>query len=128
MKKILRKLNVLLDKKQKRTMGWLVLLMIVGAVLETVSITLIFPVITVVINPESTETNKTVKALYEGMHMQNTTQFAMVVMTALIIAFILKNSFLFLQQKATLRFVYTNQFRTSERMMRNYLKRSEERR
>ncbi len=126
MKKILRKLNVLLDKKQKRTMGWLVLLMILGAVLETASITLIFPVITVVINPESVETNKTVKMLYEGMHMQSTTQFAMVVMTALIIAFILKNSFLFLQQKATLHFVYTNQFRTSERMMRNYLKRSYE--
>ena len=126
MKKILRKLNVLLDKKQKRTMGWLVLLMIVGAVLETASITLIFPVITVVINPESVETNKTVSALYEGMHMQSTTQFAMVVMTALIFAFILKNSFLFLQQKATLHFVYTNQFRTSERMMRNYLKRNYE--
>ena len=72
MKKILRKLNVLLDKKQKRTMGWLVLLMILGAVLETASITLIFPVITVVINPESVETNKTVKMLYEGMHMQST--------------------------------------------------------
>ncbi len=124
--KIFRKLNVLLDRRQKLTMGGLVLLMIVGAVLETASITLIFPVITVVITPDSVETNEIVGALYRGMHMQSTKQFALVVMSLLILAFILKNAFLFLQQKATLHFVYTNQFRTSERMMRNYLRRSYE--
>ena len=126
MKQIFRKLNVLLDRKQKLTMGGIVFLMLIGAILETASITLIFPVITVVITPDSVETNKTVSAIYQTLHMSSPTQFALVVMSLLILAFILKNSFLFLQQKVIFRFVYTNQFRTSERMMRNYLKRSYE--
>ncbi len=37
-----------------------------------------------------------------------------------------KNLFLFLQQKLTFAFVYTNQFRTSERMLCNYLRKSYE--
>ena len=47
-------------------------------------------------------------------------------MVLLIITFIVKNLFLFIQQKLTFAFVYTNQFRTSERMMRNYLRRGYE--
>ena len=54
---------------------------------------------------------------------QKTTFFAVAVMAMLALTFIVKNLFLYLQQKVTLAFVYTNQFRTSERMMRNYLKR-----
>jgi len=124
--KILRKLNVLLDKKQKAMMCGLVVLMLVGAVLETASITLIFPVLTVVITPESVESNEVVGALYRILGMRSVEQFALVVMALLILAFVFKNVFLFLQQKATFYFIYTNQFRTSERMMRSYLKRNYE--
>ena len=44
-------------------------------------------------------------------------------MVLLILVFVVKNLFTYAQQKLTLSFVYTNQFRTSERMMRNYLRR-----
>ena len=47
-------------------------------------------------------------------------------MALLIVTFAVKNVFLFVQQKLTFAFVYTNQFRTSERMMRNYLRRGYE--
>ena len=38
-----------MDKKQKRQMALLVLMMIIGAGLETMSITLVIPVVTAVI-------------------------------------------------------------------------------
>ena len=47
-------------------------------------------------------------------------------MVLLILIFVIKNIFLFVQQKLTFSFVYSNQFRTSERMMRNYLRRDYE--
>jgi len=53
-------------------------------------------------------------------------RFAIIIMLGLIGVFIIKNVFLYFQQKITLAFVYTNQFKTSERMMKNYLRRGYE--
>ena len=47
----------------------------------------------------------------------------MVTMLALVVIFAVKNIFLFFQQKAQLKFVYTNQFATSRRMMINFMER-----
>ena len=47
-------------------------------------------------------------------------------MVLLVVVFGAKNLFLYVQQKLTFAFVYTNQFRTSERMLRNYLRRGYE--
>ena len=44
-------------------------------------------------------------------------------LAAIIAAFVLKNIFLYFQNVVQLRFVYTNQFETSQRMMINFMKR-----
>ena len=126
MLKILKKLNVLLDAKQKRTMIIMVIMMIIGAILEACSISLIIPVIEVVIDENAVEKYEIVRVLYNGLHMQNLTQFALVIMSALIVTFVVKNIYLYWQQKFMYHFVYTNQFRTSERMMKNYLRKGYE--
>ena len=53
MKKIIRKLNILLNKKQKGTMIVLILMMIVGAFLQTAGIGLLVEVVNLVIDPNS---------------------------------------------------------------------------
>lgn len=126
MLKILKKLNVLLDAKQKRTMVIMVIMMIIGAILEACSISLVIPVIEVVIDENAVEKYEIVRVLYNGLHMQNLTQFALVIMSALIVTFVVKNIYLYWQQKFMYHFVYTNQFRTSERMMKNYLRKGYE--
>ena len=45
MKKIFRKLMILLDRRQKQKMILLVFLMLIGAVLETLGVSMILPVI-----------------------------------------------------------------------------------
>ena len=52
MGQILKKLNVLLDKKQKKTMAGLVLLMIVGAALQTAGVGMILPVVSLVLDQD----------------------------------------------------------------------------
>lgn len=126
MKKILKKLNVLLDKKQKRTMAGLIVLMVIGAVLQTAGVGMMVQVVTIVIDPAAAEESGLVKDIYDLLGFQDYASFAVAVMAALIILYVVKNGFLFLQQKLTFSFVYTNQFRTSERMMRNYLRRGYE--
>ena len=123
---IIKKLNVLLDKKQKRAMAGLIFLMIIGAFLQTAGVGLLVQVVNVVIDPQAIQKSRITRALYELSGLADYKSFSITVMTLLILTFIVKNLFLFAQQKLTFSFVYTNQFRTSERMMRNYLRRGYE--
>ncbi|MCR4937428.1 MAG: ABC transporter ATP-binding protein/permease [Lachnospiraceae bacterium] len=121
--KILKKLSRLLDRRQKSFMVLLVFMMLLGALLETASVTLIIPVISVVMDPEAVEGGKYTASLYRFLGMHSVKDFTIFVMTALVAAFVLKNLYLYIQQRVLYRFVYTNQFKTSERMMKNYIRR-----
>ncbi len=123
MVKILAKLNILLDRKQKEKMVGLVFIMLIGAVLETLGIGMVYPVAAVITDPDAIEKNKLLSTIYDMFHMQSVAQFTMVVMGALIVVFAVKNSYLFFQNKVQLKFVYSNQFATSRRMMINFMKR-----
>ena len=120
---IFKKMNKLLDGKQKRKMILIVFLMLIGGVLESLSISVVIPVVSVLLDPNAIETNALLAAIYKGLHLSSVTQFTVVMMLALVGAFILKNLFLFLQNVVQLKFVYTNQFATSRRMMINFMKR-----
>ncbi len=123
MLKIIKKMNLLLDKKQKRSMIGIILMMLVGGVLESLGVTMLVPIITVVIDPVKVEENEYLSAVYHGLNLQNTTQFAVVMLLAFVGVIVIKNVYLFWQQKAQLKFVYTNQFATSRRMMINFMQR-----
>ena len=126
MRNIFKKLKVLLDRKQKRDMGWLVLMMVIGAGLQVAGVGMIVPVVGVVIDTNAIETNKLVGSLYRWLGGGSTQRFTVIIMCSLIGIFIIKNLFLYWQQKKMYSFVYSNQFRTSERMMKNYLRRGYE--
>ncbi len=53
MRKMLKKINLLLDRKQKTRMVGLVLIMLIGAILETMGIAMIVPVMKAVVDPEA---------------------------------------------------------------------------
>lgn len=116
---------VLLDKRQKRIMVLLVLLMLIGAVLETLGVSLVLPVMNVVMDEHAVENKRYLQIICDVLHIgyEDTRSLMIVTMLALIGVFVVKNIFLFFQQKAQLKFVYTNQFATSRRMMINFMER-----
>lgn len=126
MAQILKKLNVLLDRKQKMQMAGLIVLMVIGAALQTAGVTLLVQVMEVVLDPEAVQKSKVAGFMYRMLGCESFREFSLTVMILLIVTFVVKNLFLFFQQKITFSFVYTNQFRTSERMMCNYLRRGYE--
>lgn len=126
MGQIFRKLNVLLDKKQKRQMAGLMVLMVIGAFLQTAGVGLLVEVVNVVIDPKAVQNSSAAEWFYEFLGSRDYRSFSITVMVLLILTFVIKNIFLFVQQKLTFAFVYSNQFRTSERMLRNYLRRGYE--
>ena len=124
--KVLKKLNILLDRKQKNFCVILVFMMLIGAVLETASVAIIIPAVTILMDADAVNNNALVSGIYNFLGFTSNRAFIIAVMCSLIFAFILKNVYLFIQQKVLFRFVYTNQFRTSERMMKNYMRKDYE--
>lgn len=123
MTKILKKLNVLLDKKQKKIMASLILVMLVGAALELMGVGLIYEVATVITDPNVLEKRASLAWVYEKLNMESMTQFSIFIMGLLILVFAVKNAYLFFQNKVQFQFVYSNQFATSRRMMINFMER-----
>ena len=125
MGKIIKKLMVLLDKRQKRIMALLVVLMLIGAVLETAGVSMVIPVLNVVMDEHAVENKRYLQVICDLFHIgyEDTKGLMIITMLALIGVFVVKNVFLFFQQKAQLKFVYTNQFATSRRMMINFMQR-----
>jgi len=124
--KIIKKMQVLLDKKQKKTMVWLVFMMIVGALLETASLGALIPVIQTIMTENAIAESGLLTALYDLLGCTSETQFTIIIMVAVIVLFAVKNLYLCWQQKCMLRFVYGNQFDTSEKMMKSYLRKNYE--
>ena len=123
MMKIYRKLMILLDKQHKRKMVLLVFLMLIGGVLETLGVSMVYPVMNVVMEENAVEKHWYLQAICNVFRIDNTRDLTIFVMVALVLVFAVKNAFLFLQQKVQLKFVYTNQFATSRRMMINFMQR-----
>ncbi len=125
MKKILKKLMVLMDQRQKRIMVVLVIMMLIGAVLETAGVGLVIPVMQMVLDEHAVENSRYLQIVCDILHIARDDGRTLIVVTmlALIMVFVVKNVFLFFQQKAQLKFVYTNQFATSRRMMINFMQR-----
>lgn len=116
---------VLLDKKQKHKMVLLVFLMLIGAVLETLGVSMILPVMSVVMEENAVQKHAYLQVICDLFHIayDDTRTLMILVMVGLIAIFAVKNVFLFFQQKVQLKFVYTNQFATSRRMMINFMER-----
>lgn len=125
MKKIYKKLMILLDKKQKRKMIFLIFMMLIGAGLETAGVGMILPVMNVVVEENAVEKHHYLQVVCDIFRIgyDDTGSLMILVMTGLIAIFAVKNIFLFFQQKVQLKFVYTNQFATSRRMMINFMQR-----
>lgn len=123
MRQIIRKLYILLDTRQKWQMGGIVVLMLIGGLLESLGVGLIVPVMSVVLNPSVAEGEGLLARFYRMMGFAAPAQMAVFFMVALIAVFVVKNIFLYFVNVVQLKFIYTNQFATSRRLMIGFMKR-----
>ncbi len=129
MLKIIKKLNKLLSQKQKKHMALLTVLMIIGALLQTAGVGMLVTVVNIVIDPVKSADSSIARIFYDltGTDpVSGVKLFQYSVMVFMIVVFAVKNLFLYVQQKAMYSFVYNNQFSTSEKMMRNFVRRDYE--
>ncbi len=126
MLKILKKINILMDKKQKRAMGKLLLLMVISAGLETGAVMMVMAVVQLILDPVTLEQGKVYQWICDLLHLRDTVQFSVLAILFLIALYIAKNSFQFVLQRSLYRFVYSNQFQTASNLMKNFVRRDYE--
>ena len=119
---------LLLDAKQKKQMVGIVFMMLIGGILESLGIALIAPIMEILIKPELINDSEIISFIYYSVFNYNedltdSTKLVGFFMVAMIFVFVVKNIFLFFMNKVQLKFVYTNQFATSRRMMINFMQR-----
>ena len=124
--KILKKINILMDGKQKREMAGLLLMMVVSAFLETGAVMMVMAVVEMIIKPDTLTQGETYQKICSILHLSGTVEFSVLAILFLIFLYIAKNSFQFFLQKSLYRFVYTNQFHTAATLMKNFVKRDYE--
>ena len=124
--KILKKINILMDKKQKMAMGKLFVMMVVSAGLETGAVMMVMTVVQLILDPVALEQGEKYRVLCNILHIQNTIQFSVLAIIFLILLYIAKNVFQFFLQRNLYRFVYSNQFRTASSLMKNFVRREYE--
>lgn len=120
---IIKKFNQLFDSKQKRMVFILLIMMLVGAGLEIVGVSLMLPLMTVIMEPEMFETNGVIRWLCEVFSITSHSSFVIACIVTLILVFIIKNLYLMLEYYVQNRFIFRSQFSTQQRMLRTFLDR-----
>lgn len=126
MVKILKKINILMDKKQKRSMLGLLVMMVISAALETGTVMMVMAVVELIINPATLEQGDTYKKICELLNLSGTVQFSVLAILFLIFLYVAKSAFQFLLQRSLYRFVYSNQFKTASNLMKSFVKKDYE--
>lgn len=118
---IIKKVCRILNKKQKRSAIYLFVLMTIQGILETVSVSLIIPIISIVMNPESVYENKYLNWIFKILKIENVTNFLILILALTILMYIVKNIFMLYIYKVQFKYVYNNQLFTSKNVFINYL-------
>ena len=121
MVRILKKFGMLLEAKEKRKVVGIVILMIIGAFLETLSVSLVIPLMTALMQEDFITTNRFAILLCDILNIHDAKSFSLLVLVALIILFIVKDAFLYLEYEIQVRFVCNNRVRVQNKLMTSYV-------
>lgn len=120
---IFKKLNYILDKKQKINIVVLAVMIFIGGILETLSISAMLPVVWVIIDAESVQNNKYCQWIMQLLHIQNMQGFIIMLLVSLMIMYVLKNAYLLLLTSEQNRFISVNRNRLISQVLREFLNR-----
>lgn len=120
---ILKKLSHILNKKQKRKVLGLGVMIFIGAMLEMLGVGLIMPIVEGVMAPEQMMEKWYIRFLQKYIDFETPNQWMLFLIFAIIAVYFIKNAYLLLQTWVQARFVNKNQASTISYMLEEYLNR-----
>lgn len=120
---IIKKMRYVLDRKQKIQICFLGVLIFIGGILETVSVSAVLPLVWVIIDPAKAEENKYVRCAMDLLGISDIQGFIIPLLAALIILYALKNAFLLFLASEQNRFIAFNRNKLISQVLREFLNR-----
>ncbi len=120
---VLRKLNRVLSRRQKAQIAGLLVLMLIGAALETVSVSMILPIVAAITQADALEANPAVIALAGMLRAADARSVVLWCLIALTVLYAVKNTYLYFFYAAQSAFVSLNQFLMSQALLQTLLAR-----
>ena len=124
---LLKKINYIFDKKQKGQLVLLAVLILIGGVVETLGVSMMIPVISVILKPESLHRQidkyPVLKSIIEGMGLDSDLKLASALLIILIFLFIFKNLYLLFLVYKQNTFISHARNDMISRVMREFLNR-----
>ena len=120
---IFKKLNYILDKRQKINIVVLAVMIFIGGILETLSISAMLPVVWVILDAESVQQNKYCQWAMDFLHLHDMHEFIITLLALLMIMYLLKNAYLLWLTSEQNRFISENRNKIISQVLREFLNR-----
>lgn len=120
---VIKKFALLLERNQKKKLIVLFFLMLIGAFLEVLGVSLMIPLVGAIMNPDIIETNEMVKWVCGFFDLHSHRTFVILCIAALILVFVIKDLFLIGEYYIQYRFIYNNRFATQKKLLEVFLNR-----
>lgn len=119
----IKKFNRLLDKKQKKKLIILFFLMLLSTVLEVMSVSMMVPIITVIMDEKAVEKNVLIQNICSLLHIGDYKTFVVVCILGLIFLYIFKDLFVIFQHYIQVRFVCNSRLAMQKRLLHTIINR-----
>ena len=123
MKDTLVKLLSILSKRQKRNVVGIGFMILIGAILETLGVSLIVPLAQAIMDADTLAQNEYVIMIQEILHLEDMNQFMVMLLFLVVAVFVVKNLYLLVMNYVQAKFVNNNQFLSVNYMLEEYLNR-----
>ena len=118
---MLKKINYVLDKKQKIHLILLLIIIFIGAFVELLGVSAILPVVNVATSPETIDQTWYLSCLKQTLKLEDAGQMLIVLSIILIIVYILKNVYVTIMYNMQYGFIFGNQKKLAVKLMDCYM-------
>jgi len=118
---IIKKLGHILDKKQKRGLIILGIMIFFGGVAETLSVSALIPMISIILIPEKFMEIKPVQDVMNYFHITNVQPLIYILLFGLMGVYALKNLYLLALTKVQSKYIATNRNKMISKVLRQFL-------
>jgi ABC-type bacteriocin/lantibiotic exporter with double-glycine peptidase domain len=118
---MLRKILALLSRRERWQLAGLSGMVVLMGLAQVVGVGSIAPFVSVVVNPESVQTNQWLRWTFERFGFDTTASFLVFLAVVVVVAMVVASGFLALTQWMLIRFAWVLQHRLSKRLLEAYM-------
>ena len=118
---MLDKLNYIFDAKDKRKIGMLMIMIIIGSFFELMGVTIFLPFIELIMDMSAIHENVFLSFLYGMVHFRTTEGFLAFLALLIGLVYVVKNIYLSFMQNAILKFSYRTRMNLATRLLVTYM-------